>query len=129
MNSAPPVWGVFHVWMEATNPAKYKFFIVLHVSGASALGVVVNSEVNTLGDPDRRLPCFAPVPASAHPFLSYDSWADCTRSFTVPCSELADFRGNITRGTAAEVINAVELCRVLPGKTKKLFAAVPLPEA
>lgn len=128
MTSAPPVWGVFHVWMEATNPAKYKFFIVLHVAGASALGVLINSEVNTLGQPDRRRPCFAPVPVSAHPFLSYDSWADCTRSFTVPCSELADFRGSVARETAEGIHAAVNACEVLKEKTRQLFLAVPLPE-
>ena len=129
MSSAPPVWGVFRVWMEATNPAKYKFFIVLHVAGTSALGILINTERNTLGQPDRRLPCFAPIPLSAHPFLSHDSWADCTRSFTVPCSELTDFRGSITPGTAGDIHAAANACEVLKEKTRQLFLAVPLPGA
>lgn len=127
MNVPPPVWGVFYVWMEATTPAKYKFFIVLHVSGGSAIGILINSAVNTLGDPDRRGACFALVPASGHPFLAYDSWANCTRSFTVPVAKLTDYRGSVSPQTAAEVRKALELCRVLPGKTKKLLTAVPLP--
>lgn len=128
MSALPPVWGVFYVWMEGTTPAKYKFFIVLHIAGASALGVVINSEVNTLGDLDRRGACFAPLSASAHPFLSHDSWANCTGTFTVPCTVLTDYRGSLTLEAAAEVRKAVQLCRVLPGKTKKLLTAVPLPE-
>lgn len=122
-----PAWGVFHVFMEGTNPAKYKFFICLLASGSSAVGVVINSRINELGQgPDLR-PCYAPVSAQAHPFLSYDSWADCTRTFTLPLEALEDRRGSLTGEAARAVLQAVEACPRLKPRTRAALLAVPLP--
>lgn len=125
----PPAWAVFLVWMEATRPAaKYKFFIVLSVQGGSALGVLINSRINTLGQTSRRAPCFAPVTAAEHSFLHHDSWADCTGTFTVPLSQLTQHQGQITPSTAGGIQAALRVCPILKPKTKALLLGVPLPE-
>lgn len=124
----PSTWMVFHVWMESTNPAKYKFLIVLALYNKSAIGIVINSRINTLGDADRRLPCFAKLSKEQHTFLSHDSWADCTRTFTIPIEKLTDFRGSIHSDAAQNIHNAVLDCPMLKNKTKKILSSVKLPD-
>lgn len=122
-----PVWGVFHVWMEGTNPAKHKFFICLMVSGSSAVGVVINSKVNELGQGPHLRPCYAPISAQAHPFLTYDSWADCTRTFTLPLEDLTAPRGRVSPEAARAVLEAVGACPRLKPRTRAALLSVPLP--
>lgn len=55
-----PAWGVFHVFMEGTTPAKHKFFVCLTVAGGSAVGVVINSRINELGQGPALRPCYTP---------------------------------------------------------------------
>lgn len=122
-----PAWGVFHVFMEATTPAKHKFFVCLMTSGASAVGVVINSRINELGQGPHLRPCYAPVSAAGHAFLSYDSWADCTRTFTVPLEALTDPRGHLTPEAGRAVLEAVRACPRLKPRTRAALLAVPLP--
>lgn len=122
-----PEWGVFHVFMQGTNPAKYKFFVCLMQSGGSALGIVINSQVNELGQGPYLRPCYAPLEMHAHPFLSHDSWADCTRTFTVPLEALQDRRGALTADAARAVLSAVHACPNLKPRTRAVLLAVPLP--
>lgn len=123
----PSAWMVFHVWMESTNPAKYKFFIVLSLYNKSAIGIIINSRINTLGESDRRLPCFAKLLKEQHTFLNHDSWADCTRTFTVPIEELTDLIGLIHTDAAQNIRTAVLDCPMLKNKTKKILSSVELP--
>lgn len=123
-----PLWGVFHVWMDGTTPAKYKFFICLHVSGESAVGLVINSGINELGQGEALRPCYAPVRQDGHPFLSRDSWADCTRTFTVPIEALSERRGTLTPEAARAVREAVQVCPRLKPRTRSVLLAVPVQE-
>ena len=124
----PPAWAVFHVWMQATRPApKYKYFICMHLQGGSALGLLINSQVNELGQGQYLHPCFAPLSAAAHAFLNHNSWADCTTLFTVPVADLTDGRGHLTPEAAQAVQAAVQACPKLKPKTKALLCTVPLP--
>lgn len=121
-----PAWGVFHVFMEGTTPAKHKFFVCLTVTGGSAVGVVINSRVNELGQGEALRPCYAPLMAAAHPFLSHDSWADCTRTFTLPLGALTDYRGSLTPDACRAVLEAVRLCPRLKPRTRAALLAVPV---
>lgn len=115
------------MYMAGTTPAKHKFFVCLMVTGALAVGVVINSRINELGQgPDLR-PCYAPVSAEAHPFLSYDSWADCTRTFTLPLAALEDRRGQLSPAAARAALQAVSVCPRLKPRTRAALLAVPLP--
>ncbi|WP_420594397.1 hypothetical protein [Deinococcus sp.] len=121
-------WGVFHVWMDGTTPAKYKFFVCLHVTGDSVLGIVINSRINELGQGPALRPCYATLSSEAHPFLEHDSWADCTRTFTVPLALLTDRRGQLTPDAARAVLEAVRVCPRLKPRTQGVLLAVALPE-
>lgn len=124
-----PAWGVFYVWMDGTQPAKYKFFVCLLTFEGYAVGVVINSRINELGQGVYLRPCYAPLPAAAHPFLSHDSWADCTRTFTVSLADLTDHRGGLTLEAGQAVLEAVRLCPRLKPRTQAALLAVPLPNA
>lgn len=124
-----PAWGVFHVWMEGTQPAKYKFFVCLLTFEGYAVGVVINSRVNELGRGEALRPCYAPLPAAVHPFLSHDSWADCTRTFTVSLADLTDHRGVLTPDAGRAVLEAVGVCPRMKPRTQTALLAVPLPDA
>ena len=121
-------WGVFHVWMDGTTPAKYKFFVCLQAAGESALGIVINSRINELGQGPALRPCYAPLSAGAHPFLLHDSWADCTRTFTVPLAGLTDRRGQLAPDAARAVLEAMRVCPRLKPRTQAVLLAVALPE-
>lgn len=81
----------------------------------------------------RRGPCchfvHRAAPCSAHPFLSHDSWADCTRTFTVPLAALTDHKGRLTQSAARAMLEAVNVCPRLKPRTQGVLLAVALPEA
>ncbi|CAM3868719.1 hypothetical protein [Deinococcus frigens] len=127
--SSAPAWGVFHVWMDGTQPAKYKFFVCLLTGEGYAVGVVINSRINELGQGETLRPCYAPLYAATHPFLDHDSWADCTRTFTVSLADLTDHRGHLTPNAGRAVLEAVRVCPRLKPRTQAALLTLPLPDA
>lgn len=123
-DTLPELWDVFHVWMEATHPAKYKFFVCLVQTHQSFVGVVINSRINELGQGEYLRPCYAPLDTELHPFLAHDSYADCTRTFTLGVAVLTDFRGRLHPEATARVLESVSACPRLKGKTKKALLAL-----
>lgn len=124
-DTPPECWGVFHVWMQATRPAaKFKFFVCLMPVGSSVVGVVINSRINELGRGEYLRPCYAPLSAQAHPFLSHDSYADCTETFTVNAADLGASRGRLHPDAARRVLESIEACPRLKPKTKRALLAL-----
>jgi len=80
---------VLFLWFRTMKPFPKDKFAVLCCLEPSPIFLLINSDQNTfIVNTPELVKHHLPVDAASHPFLSYDSWLDCSAPFGYDTEEL-----------------------------------------
>lgn len=124
MSQLPVRWDVHYFFCQQARPEpKDKFVVIAHIDANWFYGFFINSEIKHFVTKRQLEPCMAPIAPHAHPFLTHNSWVDCTGAYTFPSDILSaeTYRGPLDKNTITAVLHAVSVCRVIRQKQKALI--------
>lgn len=104
-----------------SRPPKPKFVVVAQVEGICQVALLINSRINRMFQRPKLLPCMVPIRRAQYPFLTQDSFVDCTEAFRYNDGELREYRDTLSQHDANQVLSGVLACRVLPKDEKDLI--------
>lgn len=115
-------WQVFHLYCDYAIPSKYKYVLIACLEPV-LFGFMINSEITEFAmmRPNTKA-CYALIKASQHPFLKYDSYADCTTPCLYRKEALTNLVGIVSEEGQQTLINAAKGCQRLPPKYRAMMS-------
>jgi hypothetical protein len=122
-------WSVIYLYCESISPPHDKFLLIVSAS-PYVLYFFINTEPYELAKSNPKMKeTQVPIDVKEHPFLSYDSFIDCSRLLSLPTYEVerqlvADVgrvKGVISDAIQAKVLEAVRKNRVMSPRKKKMI--------
>ena len=119
------VWQVYYLKCHCVLPEpKEKYVVIVHVEPNKIFSFLINSKINDYIIQQNLLVCEALIVSDQHIFkkpLKRDSYVDCREICPVSESELFYLQGTLSMEAKQNVIQAVNACRVLPRRYKKMI--------
>lgn len=116
-------WDVHFIHCLQTTPPKLKYVIIAHLEDDWFYGLFINSLVHPFvkGRP-KLLPCMASIRVATHPFLSYNSWVDCTATYHFKQIDANNRVGCVHADMVQSIQAAVKACpKLLPGQKRRIL--------
>lgn len=125
MNTQIQIWQVYYFKCHCTLPLpKEKYVVIVYVEPPKFFSFLINSEINDYIIRQNLQVCEALIKRDQHAFkkpLKKDSYVDCREICPVSESELFNLQGVLSIEVKQAVIKAVNDCRVLQRRHKKMI--------
>jgi hypothetical protein len=118
---AVEAWRIYYVDpCQYTIPDPKPKFVIIVITNPQPWGFLINSEIYRwiAINPENRA-CQAPILASEHPCLHYDSWVDCLDLKSFDEDELSNRLDLVSATAKASILEAVRNSKQLVNRFRK----------